>query len=107
MLQNATEVVEKINSKNDLPNDDKIEYPGHFPHPGSIFQAVRNFKDNEFGGYGEAPKFPNFSLYEYACEQMLENNLEEEDAKHLIKTFEFMLSSGLIDQVRGGFIVTQ
>lgn len=102
LLQNATEVVEKIKSKNDLPKEDKIEYPGHFPHPGSIFHAVRNFKDNEFGGYGEAPKFPNFSLYEYACEQMLENNIEDEDAKHLIKTFEFMLSSGLIDQVRGG-----
>ena len=30
------------------------------PHPGSIFQAVRNFKDNEFGGYGEALNFLTF-----------------------------------------------
>ena len=102
LIQNAKEVVEKINSKNDLPAGDKIDFPGHFPHPGSIFNAVRNFKDEEFGGYGEAPKFPNFSFYEFACEQMLENNLEEEDAKHLINTFENILTSGLVDQVRGG-----
>ena len=102
LIQNANEVVDKINSKNDLPAGDKIEFPGHFPHPGSVFSAIRNFKDKEYGGYGDAPKFPNFSFYEFACEQMLENNLEQEDANHLIKTFEHLLTSGLVDQVRGG-----
>ena len=80
----------------------KIEFKGHFPHPMSVMQAIEKFEDSDFGGYGAAPKFPQFAFYEYAVEQMLEGILEEKTAKHIIESLERMLMGGIYDHAKGG-----
>jgi uncharacterized protein len=80
----------------------KIEFPGEFPHPQAILQAIGQYEDKEFGGYGDAPKFPNFSFYEWAIEQALEGMISQEQLNHIIKSIEAILSGGIYDQARGG-----
>jgi uncharacterized protein YyaL (SSP411 family) len=82
--------------------DKKIEYPGEFPHPQAILQAISQYEDKEYGGYGEAPKFPNFSFYEWTIEQALEAMISQEQLDHVIKSVEGILSGGIYDQARGG-----
>jgi uncharacterized protein YyaL (SSP411 family) len=82
---------------------DKINYPGHFPHPQAILAAIKEYQDKENFGYGEAPKFPHFSFYEWMTEQALDGVIGEDDLKFLIQTVEAMSFGGMHDHVRGGF----
>ncbi len=100
VLKNANEVTEKI--KNGFRSDEKIEFEGHFPAPSSIIEALKNYQDNEFGGYGEEPKFPNFPYYQWAIEHILEGVISKDQGDHIIKTMEAMLLGGLSDHARGG-----
>ncbi|MEK6624933.1 MAG: DUF255 domain-containing protein, partial [Bdellovibrionota bacterium] len=98
--ENAQKVVEAI--LNGLLPKDKIQFQGHFPHPMSILAAIKNFKDQENGGYGEAPKFPQHAFYEWAVEQILEGVIDKEEGAHIAKSLDRLLMGGIIDQVRGG-----
>ena len=98
--ENATKVSEAI--EQGLTPQDAVEFEGHFPAPSSIMEAVKQFQDNENGGYGASPKFPNFSFYEWALEQMLEGMIPKEQGDHIIKSLEKMMMGGLFDQARGG-----
>jgi uncharacterized protein YyaL (SSP411 family) len=84
------------------PITKQVEFEGHFPHPMSVLEAVEKLKDNDHGGYGAAPKFPSFSFYEWAIEQLLEGIINKEAGEHIIKTMESMLMGGIYDQARGG-----
>lgn len=97
---NARKVTEAI--KSGLIPKDKVEYQGHFPPPMAVLKAIEQFRDNEFGGYGEAPKFPNFSFFNWAIEQMLEGMVEKEEGEFIIKSLEHMLMGGVTDHARGG-----
>ncbi|WP_417336356.1 thioredoxin domain-containing protein [Halobacteriovorax marinus] len=97
---NATNVTEAI-AKGLIPKD-KVEYQGHFPPPAAIMDAVKQFADEENGGYGKAPKFPQFSFYEWAIEQMLEGMIQKDQGEHIIKSIEKMLMGGIYDHARGG-----
>ncbi|WP_412474425.1 thioredoxin domain-containing protein [Halobacteriovorax sp. YZS-1-1] len=81
---------------------EKVDFQGHFPHPNSVMDVLEQFKDNENGGFGEAPKFPQLAFYEWAIEQMLEGVVKKEHGEHIIKSIERMLMGGIYDQVRGG-----
>ncbi|MFI5389971.1 MAG: thioredoxin domain-containing protein [Bacteriovoracales bacterium] len=84
-------------------NSEKGEtYKGNFPPPMAIFQALEQFQDNIDGGYGQAPKFPNFSFLEWSLEQMMEAKVDKKFADHIIKTIEYMLFGGIYDHARGG-----
>jgi uncharacterized protein YyaL (SSP411 family) len=85
-----------------VQNEKKIEYPGHFPAPSSIMNALKNYSDKTHGGYGKAPKFPHFPFYEWACEQILEGMIPQEQGQHIVETIEKMLMGGLYDHVKGG-----
>ncbi len=98
--ENAQKVTEAI--KNGLVPKDKVEYHGHFPPPMAIMKAIEQFRDQENGGYGEAPKFPNFSFFNWAIEQMLEGMIEKEEGEFVVKSLEKMLMGGVIDHARGG-----
>lgn len=99
-IKNAAEATNAI--EEGLTPKGIVQYEGHFPHPMSILKAVSSFKDKEFGGYGQEPKFPNFSFYEWAIEQMLEGKIEKEEGEHIVNTIEKILMGGIFDQVRGG-----
>ena len=77
LIENSTKIFEELEKGPILK--EKIDYPGHFPHPSSILKAIKDFEDKEEGGYGESPKFPQFSFYEYTFEQILDGTIEEEE----------------------------
>lgn len=77
-------------------------YKGNFPPPMSILEALEQFQDNEHGGYGAAPKFPNFSFFEWAVEQIMEGKVDKKFSDHILKTVENMLLGGIYDHARGG-----
>jgi uncharacterized protein YyaL (SSP411 family) len=98
--ENAEKVTVSI--REGLLPKDRVDFPGHFPPPMAIIDAIKEFRDEENGGYGEAPKFPNFSFYEWALEQMLEGMITREEGQHIVDSLEKMLMGGIFDQVRGG-----
>jgi len=100
ILENADKLVEEIKKPISLEN--KIEFQGHFPGPSAIMNALKNYADVKNGGYGKAPKFPHFSFYEWACEQILEGMIPQEQGQHIVETIEKMLMGGLFDHAKGG-----
>lgn len=100
VLENAKNVTDKI--KEGLIPKGKVDYQGHFPVPEAIMQAISEYKDEQWGGYGQPPKFPSFAFYEWAVEQMLEGMIPKEQGQHIVKTLEMMLMGGVSDHARGG-----
>ena len=100
VLKNAEQVTEAI--KNGAPPSAEVKFQGHFPAPNGILEAVKEFRDLSWGGYGAAPKFPNFAYYEWALEQMLEGMISKEHGEFIINTLEKMLMGGIHDHARGG-----
>ena len=100
VLKNAVQVTEAI--KNGNPNKEKVQFQGHFPAPNGILEAIKEFADSDWGGYGKAPKFPHFAFYEWALEQMLEGMVSQEQGSFIISSMEKMLMGGMNDQARGG-----
>ncbi|MCB9060921.1 MAG: thioredoxin domain-containing protein [Halobacteriovoraceae bacterium] len=98
--ENAKQVSETL-AKGLIP-EGKVDFQGHFPHPSAICEAIKEYMDVEFGGFGKEPKFPQFSYYLWSVEQMLEGMIDGNPANHTIKTIESMLFGGIYDQVRGG-----
>ncbi|MBT6326356.1 MAG: thioredoxin domain-containing protein [Bdellovibrionales bacterium] len=98
--KNAEEASKLIND-GPVPKG-KVEFEGHFPHPSSIMEAIKQFQDETNGGFGTPPKFPIFSFYEWALEQMLEGMIQKEQGEHIIKSLESILMGGIHDHLRGG-----
>ena len=98
--KNATHVFEAI--KNGNIDKEKVTFEGHFPPPNGILEAIKEFRDVEWGGYGTAPKFPHFAFFEWAIEQMLEGMVSREHGEFIISSFEKMLMGGMNDHSRGG-----
>ena len=98
--KNANQIVDAI--KHPPKVEQKVEFEGHYPAPAAILNALKNFQDNDFGGYGAEPKFPHFAFYEWAIEQILEGMIPEELGKHIIISLEKMLMGGIYDHARGG-----
>ena len=98
--KNASQVTEAI--KNGNLNNDKVKFEGHFPPPNGILEAIKEFRDLEWGGYGAAPKFPHFAFFEWAIEQMLEGMVSREQGEFIIDSMEKMLMGGINDHARGG-----
>ena len=96
----ATQVTEAL--KKGIIQPQKVEYPHHFPAPQAIFSAIAEICDQQCGGFGEAPKFPHFSFYEFALEQMMEGMVNKEAGTHIIKSLNNMLMGGIVDHPRGG-----
>ena len=80
----------------------KVEFKGHFPPPSAILNALKNYADAENGGYGKAPKFPHFSFFEWATEQILEGMVPKEQGQHIVESIERMMMGGLYDHAKGG-----
>ncbi len=100
LLESADKLVEEI--KKPALLEKKIEFKGHFPAPSAIMNALKNYADVKNGGYGRAPKFPHFSFYEWACEQILEGMIPKEQGQHVVETVEKMMMGGLYDHAKGG-----
>ena len=100
LIESANKLVEEI--KKPISLEKKIEFQGHFPAPSAIINALKNYADVKNGGYGQAPKFPHFAFYEWACEQILEGMIPKEQGQHIVETVERMLMGGLYDHAKGG-----
>lgn len=100
VLKNAKQLLEA--AKTPARAKQEVEFNGEFPPAGSILNAVKSFADTTNGGYGKAPKFPQFPFYEFATEQILEGMIPEELAKHVVTSVERMLMGGIYDHARGG-----
>lgn len=98
--KNAVQVTEAIKAGNIPPGE--VSFEGHFPPPNAVMEAVKDFRDTTWGGYGSAPKFPMFAYYEWALEQMLEGMISKEQGEFVVMTLEKMLMGGLNDHARGG-----
>ncbi len=100
----ANENAEKVTSaiSEGLVPKDKVDYQGHFPAPMAVMKAIEQFCDNENGGFGDAPKFPNYAFYNWAVEQMLEGMIEQKEGEFIIKSIERMLMGGIVDHAKGG-----
>lgn len=100
LIKNANTVTEAI--QKGFVIEKPYELQGHFPAPVAIIDALKDYEDKEFGGHGDAPKFPHFSFNEWALEQTLEGMISEQKAEHTLKTLENMLFGGIYDHARGG-----
>ena len=69
----------------------EVKFEGHFPHPSVVANAIKQFADEKNGGFGEAPKFPQFSFYEWAVEHIAQGNIPMELGKHFVSSLEKML----------------
>lgn len=85
-----------------LEIEKKIQFDGHFPPPSAIMNALKNYADTANGGYGKAPKFPHFSFFEWASEQILEGMIPQEQGQHIVESVEKMLMGGVYDHLKGG-----
>lgn len=83
-------------------DDKKVEFQGHFPHPNSVLDALKDHRDVTYGGFKGSPKFPTFAFWEWASEQMQEGLITKEHGEFVIKTIDNILLRGLFDQARGG-----
>lgn len=104
---NSSEFITRANSLTEeiqkpIKLEKKVEFNGHFPPPSAILNALKNFADTKNGGYGQAPKFPHFAFYEWACEQILEGMIPQEQGQHIVESVEKMMMGGMYDQVKGG-----
>jgi uncharacterized protein len=104
---NPQQIIESANNlseavKKPIQLEKKIEFNGHFPAPSAIMNALKNFADTKNGGYGKAPKFPHFSFYEWAAEQILEGMIPQEQGQHIVETIERMMMGGIYDHAKGG-----
>lgn len=100
ILNNANQIVEALKSPPKVEH--RVEFQGHFPAPAAILNAIKNYQDDEHGGYGTEPKFPHFSFLEWAIEQILEGMIPQEYGQHIIKTVELIMLGGIYDHARGG-----
>lgn len=100
LIETGNKLSEEI--KKPVQLEKKIEFKGHFPAPSAIMNALKNFADTKNGGYGKAPKFPHFSFYEWACEQILEGMIPQEQGQHIVESVERMMMGGLYDHAKGG-----
>lgn len=98
--KNAIQVTEAIKKGN--TNTEKVQFSGHFPAPNGILEAIKEFRDLEWGSFGAAPKFPHFAFFEWAIEQMLEGMVSREQGEFIITSMEKMLMGGINDHARGG-----
>lgn len=98
--ENAQRLTEDL--KKSVAIENKIKFEGHFPPPSAILNALKNYADTTNGGYGKAPKFPHFSFYEWACEQILEGMIPKEQGQHIVESLEKMLMGGVYDHLKGG-----
>jgi uncharacterized protein YyaL (SSP411 family) len=97
---NALQVTSAL--EKDIPLTEPVQFEGHFPAPNGIMEAIKDYRDIEWGGYSKAPKFPQFTFYEWALEQMLEGMISKEHGEFIISTLEKMLMGGINDHARGG-----
>lgn len=74
----------------------------HFPSAQSILKALMPYADKDFGGWGPAPKFPQFAFLETFLDHLLQGVLSADQSQHLIHTCLSMMSSGFADQIKGG-----
>lgn len=100
ILKHASEVKIKLT---ELPRPpQKVNFEGDFPSASSILKALKQFEDEKNGGYGAAPKFPQFAYYEWAVEQILEGVIPQDLAQHILFSIERMVMGGMFDHAKGG-----
>jgi uncharacterized protein YyaL (SSP411 family) len=100
MEEQGAKLIEQLSKRHKVGDAPKFE--GHFPSANQILHALDQYADKQWGGFGKAPKFPQFAFYESMLEQILEGVVEKEKAESIIHTVERMNMGGIYDHAKGG-----
>jgi uncharacterized protein YyaL (SSP411 family) len=68
----------------------------------AIAAALLKQADNEWGGFGNAPKFPGTMAISYLLEYH-HYTCDEQALKHALRSLDAMIEGGIYDQLGGGF----
>lgn len=96
-IQQHTQEMHKPNEAGDMPSTECID---------KLFNDMCTSFDDEYGGYGGAPKFPQASNFNFLLRYSCYKAGSDEGKKALnmvIKTLEFMEKGGIHDHVGQGF----
>jgi len=101
----ATAVTEKIRSTETTPAE-KAVFRADIHD--AIFDEITQAFDTEYGGFGNAPKFPRHGLFAYLSSVIHYGDKKDSDKKQeaifmLQKTLDEMAHGGIYDQIGGGF----
>ena len=97
--QNAAQIAEALGKGLHQPRKTDIQ---EAPASEKIFQKLDPYLDKKNGGIGRAPKFPHFSFFEFALEQMNNRMLSRESVQWITHSLECMLFGGITDHAGGG-----
>jgi len=100
VLEQATELIAAIREQTALTPDAGASVSADLLQGG--YQALRSVHDPEWGGFGQAPKFPQPSF----CELMLRawsHNRSDDTLAVVRRTLDAMAAGGIYDHLGGGF----
>ncbi len=80
-------------------NDDKIFTPDK---PGEAFQNIMKSADKEWGGFGNAPKFPQTLSIQFLL-RYSHVSQNDEALQQAVLSIDKMIEGGIYDQIGGGF----
>jgi uncharacterized protein YyaL (SSP411 family) len=102
--QKLTDFIQKKTKQFLSANVISFETASHQDFKNSLekhLQQCRQYFDTQYGGFGDAPKFPHFHnllfLLKYAC-----HTQDSEIARHVFFSLDAMISGGIYDQIGGG-----
>ena len=93
----ALEIERVIKKMNTLEKDPMATLTLHSSFNAMLAQLASTF-DSEYGGFGQAPKFPP-----YATIRLLLTQQSDDAYKMVFKTLDAMALGGIYDQIEGGF----
>ncbi|MFW6184027.1 MAG: thioredoxin domain-containing protein [Chloroflexota bacterium] len=98
IIENAGQVSEHLGQRLGLMGQQSDLQPQVFDH---ALQALRQSYDEAYGGWGDAPKFPQAMTIEFLLRMAVQRDGEgQEMAAH---TLEMMARGGMYDHLGGGF----
>ncbi|HSM56687.1 MAG TPA: thioredoxin domain-containing protein [Candidatus Sulfomarinibacteraceae bacterium] len=98
IIENAGQVAAHLGQRLGLMGQDTDLQPAVFDH---ALQALRQSYDGVYGGWGDAPKFPQAMTIEFLLRMVVQRDGEgQEMAAH---TLEMMAGGGMYDHLGGGF----
>ncbi|HUZ43599.1 MAG TPA: thioredoxin domain-containing protein [Acidimicrobiales bacterium] len=105
LIGQATALVEAVEARSTLP-------PVDSPGPGAggdaagllegAYRSLRSTHDEEYGGFGRAPKFPQPAMVELLL-RAHSHNRSDATASVITTTLDAMASGGIYDHLGGGF----
>ncbi|MHB1923398.1 MAG: thioredoxin domain-containing protein [Acidimicrobiales bacterium] len=112
LIDQAAALVEAVEARSTLPpvRPDRPDQgagagsaePGMDSRLGAAYRSLRSMHDDEYGGFGRAPKFPQPAMVELLL-RAHSHNRSDATASVITTTLDAMASGGIYDHLGGGF----